>query len=226
MAPTDERRAAFDALPQGTPPPGLDTRIRAQAHAEVQRRPRARLTWAASFATAVLAVVVVRAVWFGAPPTPTIAPLPADAQRAQPESAADAVVFNRAKTSTAAVADTRGSTFSSERTLSASEPAAPTAPPAIADLTVLSELAGIAAQSEPDAPPPAPTAARITTEANAAAPVDPERWWTQIITLAEHGHLEKARREWVLLQEAHPMFRMPGETPVHLQQALMPLHAE
>ncbi|MEM7376284.1 MAG: hypothetical protein AAF460_02150 [Pseudomonadota bacterium] len=226
MAPTDERRSAFDALPQGSPPPGLDTRIRAQAHAGVQRRPRARLAWAASFATVALAVVVVRTLWFGAPPAPTITALPVDAQLAQPESTPDAVVFNRAKTSTAAVADTRGSTFSSERALSASEPAASTALPAIADVTALSELAGIAAESEPDKPPQTANAARATTAADAVAPVDPERWWAQIVTLAEHGHLEKAKREWVLLREAHPGFQVPAETPADIRDALGPLHTD
>jgi len=113
MAPSDHNspeRDAFDALPSGTPPPGLDTRISALARDAVTPRRSRRLTqFAGSLATLALAAFLVRPLWHAAPDTvPTSTPGSAEvsAPVASQISAAaeadelvleEAVIFDRAR---------------------------------------------------------------------------------------------------------------------------------
>ncbi|MEM6987150.1 MAG: hypothetical protein AAF499_11490, partial [Pseudomonadota bacterium] len=122
MAPTDDTKTAFDALPPGSPPPGLDTRIRAAAREHVTPKKKRAPYLIASLATVVLAVLVARPLWFGAPePVSTKAEQGAADSLATSQSAE--VSFSRERNNVAAVADTRGQTFSAERSLTS----APTA---------------------------------------------------------------------------------------------------
>lgn len=215
MAPSDHNspeRDAFDALPSGTPPPGLDTRISALARDAVTPRRSRRLTqFAGSLATLALAAFLVRPLWHAAPDTvPTSTPGSAEvsAPVASQISAAaeadelvleEAVIFDRAERATAAVADTRNKSFDANQTLGASS--------GIDTASVLSEMAKSRAAKSPS------QRVEVASETDDAPPVTAAQWWQQIQTLIEYGHTDKARREFRLLKEQHPDFTLPEGVP-------------
>ena len=228
MAPTDDNKTAFDSLPSGSPPPGLDTRIRAAAREQVAPKSKRAPYLIASLATVVLAVLVARPLWFGAPVPVSTKAEPSAADSLPTAQSAD-LSFSRERSSVAAVADTRGQTFSAERSLTS----APTAELARAPV----DVAEAEALPSPAAALPEITAKRAGAEDTAIADdmatlsqlaaqgvrptaVDAQTWWAQIETLFEHGHIDKARIEYNRLREAHPSFEMPEKTSDDIRNAL------